>query len=336
MEDSMTKKYHVYGIGNALVDMEIEVGLEFLNRMGVKKGLMTLVDQNRQDELLSHITGPGHRRSCGGSAANTVIAVAQLGGKSFYSCKVAKDETGDFYFQDLRENGVETNLSAQGRAEGVTGKCMVFITPDADRTMNTYLGITETFSESELVESELAEAAVLYMEGYLVTSPTGRAAAIKAKALAKKHGVKTALTFSDPGIVAYFKAGLEEMVGDGVDIIFCNLAEAQAFTGLEDLASISKSLSKIAKSFAITMGPKGAFVKDGEREIHVLTNKVEAIDTNGAGDLFAGAYLYALTEGKDAGEAAKLACAAASKLVTKFGARLKRDEILAVKKEIFE
>src|SRR5690606_34991022 len=179
----------------------------------------------RQTELVNNLHGIQHKRSCGGSAANTLIAVAQLGGKGFYSCKVANDETGDFYTKDLLASGLETNL-VDGRESGITGKCMVMITPDADRTMNTFLGITETFSEKELRTEQLKNSKYLYMEGYLVTSPTGKAAAIKARDVARSSGVKTALTFSDPGIVGFFKTGFEEMIGEGVDIIFCNEAEA--------------------------------------------------------------------------------------------------------------
>lgn len=328
------KKFNVYGIGNALVDMEIEVNPEFLKKMNIEKGLMTLVDKNRQDELLASVDGSQHKRTCGGSAANTVIAVSQFGGRSFYSCKVANDETGDFYFSDLLESGVQTNLHGE-RQSGVTGKCMVFITPDADRTMNTYLGITETFSVSELVEDEIKDSEYLYMEGYLVTSPTGKNAALEAKKIAQKNNVKTALTLSDPGVVSYFKEGFQEMIGDGVDLLFCNETEALSYTGKEKLEDAYNDLKKIAKTFAVTLGPKGAFVWDGEKEIIIVTSKVEAVDSNGAGDLFAGAFLYALTHNHSFEEAGKLACMSASKLVTQFGARLKKDQARQIYKDLF-
>ncbi|TNE99559.1 MAG: adenosine kinase [Deltaproteobacteria bacterium] len=315
------KKYHVYGIGNALVDMEIEVTPEFLLKANVEKGVMTLVDQNRQDELLAQVDGNQHKRSCGGSAANTIIAVSQFGGRSFYSCKVANDEPGDFYFEDLISNGVATNLHGS-RQHGVTGKCMVFITPDADRTMNSFLGITETFSESELQVEDLKDSEWLYIEGYLVTSTTGRAAALKAKTLAEENGVKTAITLSDPAMAKFFKDGLVEMVGNGVDLLFCNEEEALAFTGKEELKEAFEELKKSAKSFAITQGPQGALLFDGEKEIDIVTNKVDAVDTNGAGDLFAGSFLYAITHGHDFAQAGRLACAASGELVQRFGARL--------------
>lgn len=327
----MAKKFDVYGIGNALVDMEFEVTADFLKEANIEKGLMTLVDEDRQTEIVNTLTGTQHKRSCGGSAANTMIAVSQFGGKSFYSCKVASDETGDFYFKDLMDNGVETNLSTSSLESGITGKCIVLITPDADRTMNTFLGITQNFSTKELIEEHIKNSNYLYIEGYLVASPTGKEASIKAKKIAETHNVKTALTFSDVNMVNYFAEGLSEMIGSGVDLLFCNEAEAFAYTKSNNIDEAVAGLKKIAKTFAITRGPKGALVFDGEEEIHVVTIPVEAIDTNGAGDLFAGAMLYGINNGMNYAEAAKLGCLASSTLVTQFGARLKKEQISKVK-----
>ncbi len=330
----MAKKFDVYGIGNALVDMEFEVSNDFLSKAQIEKGLMTLVDEARQVEIINTLHGTQHKRSCGGSAANTMIAISQFGGSSFYSCKVASDETGDFYFKDLMDNGVETNLSTSSLESGVTGKCIVLITPDADRTMNTFLGITQNFSTKEIIEEHLKNSNYLYIEGYLVASPTGKEAAIKARKLADNHHVKTALTFSDVNMVTYFKDGLNEMIGSGVDLLFCNEAEAFAYTQTNDLKEASFALRKIAKTFAITLGPKGALVFDGKEEIHVVTMPVTAVDTNGAGDLFAGAMLYGINHQMSFAEAAKLGCMASSTLVTQFGARLAREQILKIKEQL--
>lgn len=327
----MAKKFDVYGIGNALVDMEFEVTADFLKEANIEKGLMTLVDENRQTEIVNTLTGTQHKRSCGGSAANTMIAVSQFGGKSFYSCKVASDETGDFYFKDLMDNGVETNLSTSSLESGITGKCIVLITPDADRTMNTFLGITQNFSTKELIEEHIKNSNYLYIEGYLVASPTGKEASVKAKKIAETHNVKTALTFSDVNMVNFFADGLSEMIGSGVDLLFCNEAEAFAYTKSNNIDEAVAGLKKIAKTFAITRGPKGAFIFDGEEEIHVVTIPVEAIDTNGAGDLFAGAMLYGINNGMTYAEAARLGCFASSTLVTQFGARLKKEQVSKVK-----
>ena len=330
----MAKKYDVYGIGNALVDMEFEVSVDFLREKNIEKGLMTLVDESRQSEIINHLQGAQHKRSCGGSAANTMIAVSQFGGKSFYSCKVASDETGDFYFKDLMDNGVETNLSKSSLESGVTGKCIVLITPDADRTMNTFLGITQTISTKELMEDNIKNSNYVYIEGYLVASPTGKVAAVKAREVAEANNVKTALTFSDVNMVNYFADGLSEIIGGGVDLLFCNESEALAYTKSSNVKEAAVALKKIAKTFAVTLGPKGALVFDGTNEIHVVTTSVDAIDTNGAGDLFAGAFLYALNAGKSYAEAAKLGCTASSLLVTQFGARLKREQVQEVKSKI--
>ena len=327
----MAKKFDVYGIGNALVDMEFEVEATFLKAASIEKGLMTLVDENRQSEIINTLHGVQHKRSCGGSAANTMIAISQLGGKSFYSCKVAGDETGDFYFKDLMDNGVETNLSSGALESGVTGKCIVLITPDADRTMNTFLGITQNFSTKELMEDHLKNSTYLYIEGYLVASPTGKEAAVKAKKIAEANGVKTALTFSDVNMVNFFADGMKEMIGSGVDLLFCNEAEAMAFTKAGSVEEAAEALKKVAKTFAITLGPKGALVFDGKKEIHVVTMPVTAVDTNGAGDLFAGSMLYGITHGMGYAEAAKLGCLASSTLVTQFGARLRKEQVTNIK-----
>ncbi|MFA6238427.1 MAG: adenosine kinase [Bacteriovorax sp.] len=327
----MAKKYDVYGIGNALVDMEFEVTTDFLQKASIEKGLMTLVDEARQTEIITTLHGIQHKRTCGGSAANTMIAVSQFGGKSFYSCKVASDETGDFYFKDLMDNGVDTNLSTSSLEPGITGKCIVLITPDADRTMNTFLGITQTLSSKELIEENIKNSNYVYIEGYLVASPTGKEAAIKARKIAEANNVKTALTFSDVNMVHYFNDGLVEMLGNGVDLLFCNEAEAYTFTKTNNVQDAASALKKVAKTFSITLGAKGAFVFDGHKEIYVVTTPVEAVDTNGAGDLFAGAFLYAINSGISFPEAAKLGCTASSLLVTQFGARLQKEQVLEIK-----
>lgn len=334
-------KYDVYGMGNALVDMEFEIETEFLKKMDILKGQMTLVDEQRQKELIEALHGLRHKRACGGSAANTVIAVAQMGGRSFYSCKVANDELGDFYFKDLQEQGVKTNLFGP-RPQGITGKCLVMITPDADRTMNTFLGITSEFSHQELCLDDLKQSEYLYIEGYLVASPTALEAVLKARAWAKEHGVKMALTFSDISMVSYFREGMEKFLGAGegdlpaCDLLFCNLDEALTFTQTKTVEEAAKALKKWSKAFAITMGPKGAFIYDGEKEIDIITAKVAAVDTNGAGDLFAGSYLYALTHGYSHGQAGRLACSAASELVTQFGPRLKAQRALEIRKAMLD
>lgn len=332
----MTKKYDVYGIGNALVDMEYEVQDQFFSQNKIDKGLMTLVDEERQDFLMKALGSNQHKKQCGGSAANTIIAVAQFGAKSFYSCKVASDELGNFYFQDLNESGVDSNLQTQTRAQGITGKCLVLITPDAERTMNTYLGITANISKNEVDAEAIKNSKYMYMEGYLVASPTGKEAAIHAREIAEKAGVKTALTFSDVNMVKFFKDGLKEMLGPkGVDLLFCNESEALSFMDTTDLKVAREGLKQVAKNFVITMGENGAMIWDGVTFIDVEPYKVKAIDSNGAGDMYAGAFLYAISQGHTMASAGKLASMAASKVVSQFGPRLKKQDTLEIKNQVY-
>ena len=319
------KKYHVYGVGNALVDMEFEVEDQFFKQNDIEKGLMTLVDEERQHELIGHLDAFDGKKASGGSAANTIIAVSYFGGKAFYSCKVANDELGDFYVKDLAAAGVDSNVG-DGRKDGITGKCLVMVTPDAERTMNTYLGITETFSVDELHQDALLDSEYLYMEGYLVTSSTGRHAAIEARKIAEQAGVKTALTFSDPAMVEYFRDGLKEMIGERVNLLFCNEAEACSWAGSEDLNQAVDALKQVADTFAITLGSKGALVYDGHQHFEISPHSVTAVDSNGAGDMFAGAFLYGITQGHSYFEAGNIASLAASRVVSQFGPRLNAEQ----------
>lgn len=319
----MGRTYRVYGMGAALVDTEIEVDDAFLASAGIDKGLMTLVDEARQQQLLellqTHLVAS--RRASGGSAANSVIATSYFGGRAFYSCKVADDDNGRFYLADMARAGVDCNACA-GTGAGTTGKCLVLITPDAERTMNTFLGSSSTLAPHNVDEAALADSDYLYLEGYLVTSPTGRAAAIAGRELAERHGVRTALSFSDPGIVAHFRDGLGEMLGTQVDLLFCNRAEASEWSGRERLEDAADALRAIARSFAITLGGDGALVFDGRRYHRIAPHPVTPLDTNGAGDMFAGAYLHGITQGWDAANAARFASRAAGELVMHYGPRL--------------
>jgi len=320
-------KYHIYGIGNALVDKEFEVDDSFFDDLKIEKGLMTLIDEN---ELAARLDVLNERyglkkRACGGSAANTIIGASYFGAKTYYSCNVANDEAGDFYMQDMAAAGVDTNLG-DDRDEGITGKCLVMVTPDAERTMNTYLGITSNLENKHIDEAALADSEYAYIEGYLVTSDNSRAAAIKVRELAEEKGVKTALTFSDPAMVQFFKEGLQEMIGAGVDILFCNEEEALLFADTDSLEEAMRFIQTKAKTFAITLGSKGAIAFDGQTMHVIEPNEVSAIDTNGAGDMFAGAFMYAITHGHDFSAAGRLASAASAQVVSQFGPRLNAEQ----------
>ena len=327
-------KYDVYALGNALLDVEFEVAPEVLQNLGVEKGVMTLLDRDSQDKIIGSLTDYEQKRSCGGSAANTLIAIAQLGGKAFYSCKVADDEPGKFYTQDLIDCGVTTNLENQAAQSGVTGKCLVFVTPDADRTMNTFLGISGEFSDEELVPEAIENATYTYIEGYLVSGESSKQAAIKAREIAQAAGNKVAFTLADFNMVKFFKSGLLEIIGSGVDFLFANESEALLMADTEDFDTAIANLKTLAKGFAVTRGAKGSVIFDGEQLIEIEPFSVEAIDTVGAGDMYAGAFLYGITNGMDHAQAGRLASLASSKIVTTLGARMKTAAVQEMLKQL--
>lgn len=330
------KKYDVYGIGNALVDMEFQVEDSFFDINKIDKGLMTLVDEQRQNELMKVINHEKTKMKSGGSAANSMIAVSQFGGKSFYSCKVGDDPLGDFYLDDLKLAGVDSNLHNGYRSSGVTGKCLVMITPDAERTMNTFLGITADISPEELDEEALKDSKYLYIEGYLVASESGFDAMLAAKKTAEAHGVKTSLTFSDPNMIQYFRENMEAVIGSGIDLLFCNEEEAKTYTNKDNLLEAREELKKVARTFAITQGKNGAVIFDGDTFVDIEPYDVKALDTNGAGDMFAGAFLYGLTHGHSYAQSGKIASLAASRIVAQYGPRLEWHQAREILNHIFE
>ena len=318
--------YDLYAIGNALVDTEYEVTDAQLTAMGVEKRHMTLIDPERRAALLAQVHGLHARRTGGGSAGNTVVALAQLGGKAFYSCRVADDELGAFYREDLLANGVATNLTHTKPPQGQTGSCMVMVTPDAERSMSTFLGATADLDASALHPQDIAKSKVYYMEGYLAASPTGLAAALQGRAVAKDAGVALAATLSDMSMINFCRAGLDALVGNaqtgGLDYLFCNEEEAQVWCGSKDLDTMCQQLSQQARVVCLTRSAKGCIVIEGAQRTEVPAAPVKALDTNGAGDMFAGAFLYAVTHGHTHAQAAWLANQAAARVVSQYGNRL--------------
>jgi len=314
--------YDLYAIGNALVDAEYEVSEAQLQAMGVEKRHMTLIDAARRTELLHAVQGLHARRAGGGSAANTVVALAQLGGKAFYSCRVANDALGDFFREDLEDKGVHSNLAAGASPAGWTGTCMVLVTPDAERSMSTFLGTTAELDASALRPDALARARIYYMEGYLAASPTGLDAALKGRAIAAQAGVQLATTLSDMSMIQYCRPGLEAMVGGGLDYLFCNEEEAQVWCASQDIATVCERMRTLARVVCLTRSAKGCLVLENGSSTEVPSAPVRALDTNGAGDMFAGSFLYAVTQGYSHAQAAALANLTAGQLVAQYGSRM--------------
>ena len=326
------KKYDIYGIGNALVDTEYEIAESFISKSGLGKGLMTLVDVDERHRIIQLLAEEySVNNQCGGgSAANTMVAISQLGGRGFYSCKVSDDDVGDFFMADLKAANLHTNLDT-GREAGVTGQCISMVTPDAERTMTTHLGISESLSESELDEAALRESHYLYIEGYLVTSPSALEAALKAQKIAHDAGAIVSITLSDPAIVEHFKDAFDKLAEGGIDLVFCNEDEAMIWTASKSPTEAFKKLQTVCKQVSMTCGKNGAMVFDGEEEFLVPGIPTKAVDTTGAGDIFAGAFLYGISQGMNFEKAAVLANKSASLLVSRFGARLDVNAINALK-----
>jgi sugar/nucleoside kinase (ribokinase family) len=323
--------YDIYAIGAALVDTEVEVSDSFLTEHSIDKGVMTLVEQPRQAELISSLKKNDSTllKQSGGSACNSVVAAAQLGSKTYFGGKLANDDDGRLYADDLTQAGVSHAFSPAD--QGVTGKCLVMVTSDAERTMNTYLGVSDEFAETEINQSALASADWFYVEGYLQTDDRRTAVVKSAVEFAKQQGVKVCLSLSDPFVAQLFSGNLKSVIGDGVDLIFCNKDEALAFTATDSVDQAAKELKAYATTFVITDGANGATVFDGDSLSQVPGVKAKAIDTNGAGDMFAGAFLYAITSGKSYQKAAQLANQAAAKVVERFGPRLDKADFESLK-----
>ena len=327
----MTRKLDVHGVGNALVDLQVQVDGSVLERLGLAPGTMTLVDHARQAAVLGALEGLPVNRCSGGSAANTIAGVADLGGSAAYCGKVGSDALGAFYVEDLRRIGVEIHGKA---ADGPTGTALVLITPDAQRTMLTHLGVSSTLGPDDVDADAIAAASWVYVEGYLLPGETTREAALAAMAIAREKGVKVALTASDPWCISACSSLIWELLDGSVDLFFCNEAEARALGGADDLVDCAHVIHRHATSVALTYGANGSLLVHEKELFPVEGVPVPAIDTTGAGDMYAAGVLYGLTHGLSWPVAGRLASHAAARVVSALGARLPRpftpDEIRAL------
>lgn len=320
----------LFAIGNALIDQEFKVSDDFLTAHQLQKGTMQLADGETQATLYQNLqaTQVYKGQASGGSAANTTVAFSALGGSAFYGCRVGNDELGHIYLKGLNDAGIKT--TTQSISEGVTGTCMVLVSPDSERTMHTYLGITAELTDQQIDFSALNSAKWLYLEGYLSTSDTARHAVQQARDIARANGVKIALTLSDPAMVQYARAGLDEMIADGVDLLLCNQQEALMYTETDNLEAALLKLKTISQHVVITLSAEGALISDYQNTFTVPGRKVPAVDANGAGDAFAGAFLYGLNANLGLQAAAELAILISSQVVSQFGPRLAVEDYAAL------
>ena len=314
------KDIHVCGIGHALVDIEFAIDEDTFESLGLTKGSMSLVSEEEQTAVIATLSQRTHHRSSGGSAANTIIAIGQFGGKAAYKTILGDDSFGAFYAKEFRDLGIV--LDAEIKEHSKTGTCLVLITPDAERTMMTSLGVNSTYNRDHLVEETISRSEWLYVEGYRLTEPGGADAIREAVILAKKHDTKIAFTYSDSFVVNVFRDIVEE-IASFTDLVFCNESEAMAYTKTDDHEEAFKKLTASFPHTVMTRGKHGSELLVFGQRHSIPAYEVTAIDTTGAGDMYAGGLLYGLTQGYSVLRSGHLASYASSRVVAQFGARLK-------------
>lgn len=313
----------VIGIGNALVDVLSHGTDEFMESRGIVKGAMTLVDEREAAELHEAL-GPGVEIS-GGSAANTIVGIAALGGRTQYLGKVRDDRLGEVFGHDLRSTGVRYEV-APATSGPATGRCLIIVTPDAQRTMSTYLGASPFFDEADVDESAIRSAVVLYLEGYLFDRPAAQEAFRKAAGIARSAGRKVAMTLSDPFCVERHRQPFIDMLNTYVDLVFANESEACSLYETDDLEVAAVRLSETGTTAVITRSERGSIVVQGDARVVIDADPVaEVVDTTGAGDLYAAGFLFGYSRGYDVERCARLGSMAAAEVISHMGARPEAD-----------
>lgn len=309
----------VVGIGNAIVDVISHAEDAFLEEHNLPKGAMTLIDDD-QARRLYEAMGPGVEMS-GGSAANTIAGIASFGGSAAFIGKVRDDQLGDVFSHDIRSLGV--TFDSMPADEGAsTARCLILVTPDAQRTMNTFLGACVDLGPDDVDPDLIASAKVTYLEGYLWDPPWAKDAFRKAVTIAHDAGRKVALTLSDAFCVDRYREEFRELVSGGVDIVFANEAELLSLYEVNEFDEGLQALRADCEVAALTRSEKGSVIVGGD-EVHVIdaVPVARVVDTTGAGDLYAAGFLYGYTQGKDLATCGHLASLAAGEIISHFGAR---------------
>lgn len=312
-------RFDVIGVGNAIVDVIATADDAFLGQHGIEKGAMTLIDEARAKAIYGAM-GPGQEVS-GGSAANTLAGVASLGGRGAYIGKVADDQLGEIFAHDLRAIGVDYS-TAPLTGGPATARCLILVTPDAQRSMNTFLGASTLFSGEDVDAERIADAQITYLEGYLFDRDEAKAAFVAAAQIARKAGRKVALTLSDPFCVDRHRASFRELIAGHVDVVFANEVELKSLYQTEDFDAALAQIRAETRIAAITRSEKGAVIVSGEESVAVPADPVETlVDTTGAGDLFAAGFLLGLARGADLETCGRLGVLAAAEVISHVGAR---------------
>ena len=318
-------KNDISAIGNALVDTVFKVEHSLISELGLEIDQMTLSSAEEHAPIIERLIASGADTvsDCGGSATNSLVAAASFGAKCFHICKVSEDQDGLRYLKSLKEAGVNHKGNTASTNSIPTGKCLILVTPDAKRTMTTALNISSLMDEGDLDLDQVANSKIFYIEGYMVTSEENYKVTLKALEHLKSFpDVKIALSLSDPGIVMGFKDKFNHMESFGLDYIFGNDDEAMAFVDSENIEEAFIKLQEKSYTSIITMGEEGSVVVTNNEIINTPNVDIDPVDTNGAGDMFAGSFLYALLQNHDLKSCAEFANYGASKVVETFGPRL--------------
>lgn len=315
--------YDLAGIGNALVDVLVEVDDARLESEDLPKGGMKLVERDESDTLYDRL--PAGIEKSGGSCGNTMAAFAQLGGQGAYIGKVRDDQFGQVFRHDMRAMGVAFDTPPANDGPG-TGKCLVLVTPDAQRTMVTYLGIASNFTPEDITEEAIQAAKVTYLEGYLFDRPAAKEAFTRAAEIAHNAGREVSLSLSDPFCVNRHGESFLDLVENHVDILFANEEEICALYGVEDFDAALQKVRGHCKIACLTRSEKGSVVLSGDA-VHVVdAAKVDkVVDTTGAGDAYAAGFLYGYTQGYDLHTAGRIGSVCSAEVISHYGARPEED-----------
>lgn len=314
----MIKDIQLCGLGNGLVDVQFEVGFDVTKELEVTLGQMLLVEKEWQKKLQNKLSDFPRHTSSGGSAANSIIAFSELGGKAGYQTSLGNDEYGHFYADEFNKLGIQ--LSTPMLDTEPSGTCFVLITPDSERTMLTHLGASAIFNVKNIDEDQIKRSNWMYIEGYLFTQQETFEAVEKAVEIAKKSNTRIAVTFSDFFITEHFNEKLRKITSQS-DLVFCNESEAQSFTKTTNSELAFTKLTEIVPNVAITFGKRGSKIKWYDETVTIPAYRTDLKDTTGAGDMFAGCFLYGILNGESVFRSGHLASLASSKIVAQYGAR---------------
>ncbi|MBV9992682.1 MAG: adenosine kinase [Alphaproteobacteria bacterium] len=313
-----SKTHHVIAYGSAIVDVLAEVEDAFLLTHNIAKGVMTLIDEHRAAQLYGAFGRP--KEVAGGSAANTMAGLASLGARGCFVGKTKADRLGEAFFASMKDTGVDYATPASGDGPQ-TACCLIAVTPDGERSMNTYLGAARELGTGDVTEAAIAAAQVLYIEGYLWDAPKAKAASLKAIDIARASGTKVAFTLSDPFLMGRYRDEFLALLPK-LDILFANEEEAKALFAADDFDSVLQAVRPLNAIAALTRSEKGCVAAKGG-EVHVVdaVPVARVVDTTGAGDQFAAGFLYGLTHGFDLARCGRLGSLAAAEVISHVGAR---------------